>query len=136
MFYSCSRYPDCDCAVGNPPEKDHPCPQCGSLLLRRPKSLRCWGCGAELDLDFNVTKDGDVEAETAARQAKATAKAARAAAKKPAARKSTAKKSTAKKSTAKKKKPAAKNQPAARKQPATTTTAAASIPSTEGPAEG
>ena len=64
MFYSCGRYPDCDCAVGNPPEKDHPCPECGSLLLRRPKSLRCWGCGAELDLDFNVTKPGDVEAET------------------------------------------------------------------------
>jgi DNA topoisomerase-1 len=59
MFYSCSRYPDCDCAVGNPPEKDHPCPQCGSMLLRRPKSLRCWGCGAELDLEFNVTKEGD-----------------------------------------------------------------------------
>ena len=33
--------------------------------------LRCWGCGAELDLDFNVTKEGDVEAETAARAAKA-----------------------------------------------------------------
>ena len=47
--------------------KDRPCPECGSLLLRRPKSLRCWGCGAELDLDFNVTKPGDVEAETAAR---------------------------------------------------------------------
>jgi DNA topoisomerase-1 len=135
MFYSCSRYPDCDCAVGNPPEKDHPCPQCGSLLLRRPKSLRCWGCGAELDLDFHVTKDGDVEAETAARQAKAAAKAARAAAKKPTAKKSTAKKSTRKKSTAKKQ-PAAKKKPAARKQPAATTTAAASIPSTEGPAEG
>jgi DNA topoisomerase I len=79
MFYSCSRYPDCDCAVGNPPEKDRPCPECGSVLLRRPKSLRCWGCGAELDLDFNVTKPGDVEAETAAREAKAAARAARAA---------------------------------------------------------
>ncbi|MGI8479686.1 MAG: type I DNA topoisomerase, partial [Gaiellaceae bacterium] len=67
IFYSCSRYPDCDCAVGNPPEKDHPCPECGSLLLRRPKSLRCWGCGAELDLDLKVTKSGDVEGETAAR---------------------------------------------------------------------
>ena len=82
MFYSCDRYPDCDCAVGNPPEKDHPCPECGSLLLRRPKSLRCWGCGAELDLEFTVTKSGDVEAEAAARAAKAAAQAARAAAKK------------------------------------------------------
>ena len=73
IFYSCSTYPDCDNAVGNPPEKDHPCPECGSLLLRRPKSLKCWGCGAELDLEFNVTKSGDVEAETAAREAKRAA---------------------------------------------------------------
>jgi DNA topoisomerase-1 len=115
MFYSCSRYPDCDCAVGNPPEKDRPCPECGSLLLRRPKSLRCWGCGAELDLDFTVTKSGDVEAETAAREAKAAARAARAAAKKKApAKKTTAKKkTTARKTTAAKKKtsPAAKRSP-------------------------
>ena len=47
------------------------------LLLRRPKSLKCWGLGAELDLEFNVTKNGDVEAETAAREAKAAARAAR-----------------------------------------------------------
>jgi DNA topoisomerase-1 len=115
MFYSCSRYPDCDCAVGNPPEKDRRCPECGSLLLRRPKSLRCWGCGAELDLDFSVTKSGDVEAETAAREAKAAARAARAAAKKKApAKKTTAKKkTTARKTTAAKKKtsPAAKRSP-------------------------
>jgi DNA topoisomerase-1 len=109
MFYSCSRYPDCDCAVGNPPEKDRPCPECGSLLLRRPKSLRCWGCGAELDLDFTVTKSGDVEAETAAREAKAAARAARAAAKKaPSKKTATKKKATAKKKTTatKKKAPA------------------------------
>ncbi len=103
IFYSCSRYPDCDCAVGNPPEKDHPCPQCGSLLLRRPKSLKCWGCGAELDLEFNVTKDGDVDAETAAREAKAAARAARAAKKKTIAKKATAKKKTAAKKTTRKK---------------------------------
>jgi len=99
IFYSCSRYPDCDCAVGNPPEKDRPCPECGSLLLRRPKSLKCWGCGAELDLEFNVTRGGDVEAETAAREAKRAARAKRAAAKK---------KVPAKKKTAARKKPAAK----------------------------
>ncbi|MGH2539452.1 MAG: type I DNA topoisomerase [Actinomycetota bacterium] len=115
IFYSCSRYPDCDCAVGNPPERDRPCPECGSLLLRRPKSLRCWGCGAELDLEFNVTKPGDVEAETAAREAKAAARAARAVSKKkssvkkkttakrkPARRKTTAKKTTPQKTTAQK----------------------------------
>ncbi len=85
-FYGCDRYPECDLAVNNPPEKDRPCPECGSLLLRRPKSLRCWNCGAELDLDFNVTKSGDVEAEAEARRLKAEARARKAAArKKPAA---------------------------------------------------
>jgi sRNA-binding protein len=74
------------------------------LLLRRPKSLRCWNCGAELDLEFNVTKSGDVEEEAAVRAAKATAKAARAAAKN---KKAPAKKTTARKKTTKKK-PAAK----------------------------
>ena len=107
MFYGCDRYPDCDFAVNNPPEKDHPCPECGSLLLRRPKSLRCWNCGAELDLEFNVTKSGDVEAEAAARAAKADgagrARAPRSSKKAPA-KKTTARKKTA----AKKKKPAAK----------------------------
>jgi DNA topoisomerase-1 len=105
IFYSCSRYPDCDCAVGNPPDPDHPCPECGSLLLRRPKSLRCWGCGAELDLELNVTKHGDVEAETAAREAKAAARAARAAAKKKTATRK--KKSSARKKQAVTKKTAA-----------------------------
>jgi DNA topoisomerase I len=103
IFYSCSRYPDCECAVGNPPENDRPCPQCGSLLLRRPKSLKCWGCGAELDLEFTVTKDGDVEAETAAREAKAAARAARAAKKKSTAKKATEKTSARKKKTTRKK---------------------------------
>ncbi len=121
-FYSCDRYPDCDCAVGNPPEKDRPCPECGSLLLRRPKSLRCWGCGAELDLEFNVTNPGDVEEETASREAKAVAKASRAAAKK----KNTAKKPTRKKSAAKK--------PMRKKTVATARTGAAA--SAEAPAEG
>jgi DNA topoisomerase-1 len=115
LFYSCSRYPDCDCAVGNPPEKDRPCPECGSLLLRRPKSFRCWGCGAELDTEFNVTKNGDVETETAAREAKAAARAARAAKKKTTARKKT----TAKKRTGTKKNPAARKKAAAKKSTAT-----------------
>jgi DNA topoisomerase I len=104
-FYGCDRYPECDLAVNNPPEKDRPCPECGSLLLRRPKSLRCWNCGAELDLDFNVTKSGDVEAEAEVRRAKAEARARKAAArKKPAAKKKTTarKKTAAKKTTAKK----------------------------------
>ena len=105
-FYGCNRYPECDLAVNNPPEKDRPCPECGSLLLRRPKSLRCWNCGAELDLDVNVTKSGDVEAEAEARRLKAEARARKAAArKKPAAKKKTTarKKTAAKKTTAKKK---------------------------------
>jgi DNA topoisomerase-1 len=104
-FYGCDRYPECDLAVNNPPEKDRPCPECGSLLLRRPKSLRCWNCGAELDLDFNVTKSGDAEAEAEVRRAKAEARARKAAArKKPAAKKKTTarKKTAAKKTTAKK----------------------------------
>ena len=95
LFYSCDRYPECTFAVSNPPIADHPCPECGSLLLQRPKSVKCWNCGAELDLEFNVTKSGDVEGEAAARAAKSVAKAARAAAK--------AKKAPAKKKTAAKK---------------------------------
>ena len=113
-FYSCDRYPECDFAVGNPPDADHPCPECGSLLLRRPKSLRCWNCGAELDLEYNVTKSGDVEEEAAARAAKATAKAARAAAKQ---KKAPAKKTTMRKKATKKKKPAAKKPAAASSLP-------------------
>jgi DNA topoisomerase I len=102
LMYGCERYPDCDFAVNHPPIGDHPCPECGSLLIRRPKSIRCWGCGAELDHEFNVTKSGDPEAEAEARAAKAAARAARAAAKKrtTAAKKTTAKRSPAKKKTA------------------------------------
>jgi DNA topoisomerase I len=116
-FYGCDRYPECDLAVNNPPEKDRPCPECGSLLLRRPKSLRCWNCGAEMDLDFNVTKSGDAEAEAEVRRVKAEARARKAAArKKPAAKKkTTARKKTAAKKTTAKKTAAAKPPSAAKK---------------------
>ena len=104
-MYGCERYPDCDFAVNHPPVPDHPCPECGSLLIRRPKSLRCWGCGAELDDGFNVTKHGDPEAEAEARAAKSAARAARAAAqagaKAGAKKKTTAKRTAAKRSSAK-----------------------------------
>ena len=103
VFYGCDRYPECDLAVNNPPEKDRPCPDCGSILLRRPKSLRCWNCGAELDLEFNVTKSGDAEAEAEVRRVKAEARAARAAAKAAKTAKTGAKKTTKKKTAAKKK---------------------------------
>jgi DNA topoisomerase-1 len=117
LMYGCERYPDCDFAVNHPPIGDHPCPKCGSLLIRRPKSIRCWGCGAELDPEFNVTKSGDPQAEAEARAAKAAARAARAAAKKTTSKKTTAKRSAAKKSAAKKsaaKKSAAKKTAAKR----------------------
>jgi DNA topoisomerase-1 len=78
LMYGCERYPECDFAVNHPPDPDHRCPECGSLLVRRPKSLRCWGCGAELDVELNVTRSGDPEAEAAARAARAAARAARA----------------------------------------------------------
>jgi DNA topoisomerase-1 len=95
-FYSCDRYPECTLAVSNPPIKDHPCPECGSLLLQRPKSIKCWNCGAELDLEFQVTKSGDPEAEAAVRAAKAAAREARSKArKKPTAKRSAAKRSAA-----------------------------------------
>ena len=100
VFFGCDRYPECDLAVNNPPEKDRPCPECGSILLRRPKSLRCWNCGAELDLEFTVTKSGDADAEAEVRRVKAEARAARAAAK--AAKDGSKKKTTARKSTKKK----------------------------------
>jgi DNA topoisomerase-1 len=101
-FYSCDRYPECMCAVSNPPLEDTPCPECGSVLLQRPKSIRCWNCGAELDLDMNVTKHGDPDAEAAARAAKTEARAARSASrKKTAAKKSGAKRTAAKRSGAK-----------------------------------
>jgi DNA topoisomerase I len=76
-FFSCDRYPECTFAVSHPPVADRPCPECGSLLLARPKSYRCWNCGAELDLDFGVKKHGDPEAEAAARAARAAARQAR-----------------------------------------------------------
>jgi DNA topoisomerase-1 len=78
LLYGCERYPECDFAVSNPPEPDRPCPECGSLLVRRPKSYRCWNCGAELDLELQVKKHGDPEAEAQARATKAAARAARA----------------------------------------------------------
>ena len=102
VFFGCARYPECDMAANNPPVKDRPCPECGSLLLARPKSYRCWGCGAELDLEFDVTRPGDPEAEAAARAAKAEARAARAAAKQA--------------KGAKRKKPAARKKAAAKKR--------------------
>ena len=110
LMYGCERYPDCDGAVNNPPIKDKPCPECGGLLLQRPKSVKCWTCGAEMDDDLNVTKVGDVEAEAASRAAKAAARAARAATKK---KTSATKKKSAAKRTTKKKKTTAKKLPAA-----------------------
>ena len=103
LMYGCERYPDCDFAVNHPPDAEHPCPECGSLLVRRPKSVRCWGCGAEFDLEINLAKPGDPEAEAEARAAKAAARAARAAKKGGAAAKRTTRRSTAvKRTTAKK----------------------------------
>jgi DNA topoisomerase-1 len=81
-FFGCDRYPECDLAVSNPPYPDRPCPECGSLLLRRPKSFRCWNCGCELDTRFTVKRHGDPEAEAAARAAKAATRQARAKARK------------------------------------------------------
>jgi DNA topoisomerase I len=81
-FYGCDRYPECDFSVSTPPVKGHPCPECGSVLLERAKSYRCWNCGAELDRDWNVTKQGDPEAEAEARAARAAAREARAKTKK------------------------------------------------------
>jgi DNA topoisomerase-1 len=101
LMYGCERYPDCDFAVNHPPIADRPCPECGSLLIRRPKSLRCWGCGAELGDAFNVTKSGDPVAEAEARAAKAAAREARAAAKQGAKKKTAAKRTVAKRSTTK-----------------------------------
>ncbi len=111
VFFGCSRYPECDFAVNNEPLKEPRCPEDGSLLLQRPKSIRCWGCGAEFDLDMKLTKPGDPTAEAESRAAKSAARAARAAAK-------AAKKTTTKKKATTKKKPAAKKNPAARKKTA------------------
>jgi DNA topoisomerase-1 len=109
VFYGCDRYPECDMAANHPPVGDHPCPECGSLLLARPKSYRCWGCGAEMDLDFNVTRSGDPEAEAAARAAKAEARVKRAAAK-------AAKTTKGKQKTTARKKPTARAKRASPKQ--------------------
>jgi DNA topoisomerase-1 len=98
LFYGCDRYPDCDFAVSNRPVKEHPCPECGSILLERPKSYRCWNCGAELDKELTVKKHGDPEAEAAARAAKAAARAERAKGRsKTAAKRSSAKRPAARK---------------------------------------
>ncbi|MDP9185638.1 MAG: type I DNA topoisomerase [Actinomycetota bacterium] len=107
VFYGCDRYPDCDFAVNNEPLKEPRCPVDGSLLVQRPKSIRCWGCGAEFDLDMVMTKDGDPEAEAESRAIKSAARAKRAAAK------------AAKKKPATKKKAAAKKKPAAKKKSST-----------------
>jgi len=121
-MYGCERYPDCDFAVNHPPISDHPCPECGSLLVRRPKSIRCWGCGAELDDAFNVTKSGDPQAEAEARAAKAAARAARANAK-AGAKKTSAKKTATKNKAPTRKAPARKSAAtrSAKKVAATTT---------------
>jgi DNA topoisomerase-1 len=132
LMYGCVRYPECDFAVNHPPIADKPCPECGSLLVNRPKSIRCWGCGAELDHDLQVTKAGDPEAEAAARAARSAARAARAAKKAApksgAAKKSTANRSTAKKSTAKganaKKTTSRRGTPTPEAEPADTTAGA------------
>ena len=112
MFYGCSRYPGCDFAANNEPMATPACPECGSLLLKRPKSIRCWGCGAEFDLDMGLKKTGDPEAEAAARRAKAEARAARQAAK-----------ASAKKKPAARKKATARKKPAAKKAATSTETA-------------
>jgi DNA topoisomerase I len=135
IFYGCDRYPECDFGVNHPPIADRPCPECGGLLVRRPKSIRCWACGAELDADFNVTKSGDPEAEAAARAARAEARAKRAAARAKSPAKRTAKRSGAKKSaatkTAAKKTAAKKRKTAAKKR----TTASTAHPEAAAPAE-
>jgi DNA topoisomerase-1 len=108
LFYGCDRYPECDFAVNNEPLKEPRCPVDGSLLVQRPKSIRCWGCGAEFDLDMQQTKDGDPEAEAEARAAKSAARAARAAAKAAKKKPATKKKAAAKKKSTTRKKAAAK----------------------------
>jgi DNA topoisomerase-1 len=112
LMYGCVRYPECDFAVNHPPIEGKPCPECGSLLVNRPKSIRCWGCGAELDHDLNVTRSGDPEAEATARAAKSAARAARAAKKGTAKRTTAKKKNTAKKTTTSKSATTAASEPA------------------------
>jgi DNA topoisomerase-1 len=122
VFYGCDRYPECDFAVNNEPLKEPRCPIDGSLLVQRPKSIRCWGCGAEFDLDMVMTKDGDPAAEAESRAAKSAARAARAAAKAAKTAKTPKKKPAAKKKGTAKRKPAAKKTKtaAAKNEPAPT----------------
>ena len=118
VFFGCSRYPDCDFAVNNEPLQEPRCPEDGSLLVQRPKSIRCWGCGAEFDQDMVLTKSGDPQAEAEARAARSAARAARAVAK------------AAKKKPATKKKPAARKKPTAKKKTTTARKPAAKKPAT------
>lgn len=49
-FYSCSRYPDCDFAMWNPP-MDTPCPRCGfPIQEKRAKGVYCPRCKKKTDL--------------------------------------------------------------------------------------
>lgn len=48
-FYSCSRYPDCDYAMWNPP-LDTPCPRCGfPIQEKRAKGVYCPRCKKKTD---------------------------------------------------------------------------------------
>jgi len=48
-FYSCSRYPDCDFALWNPP-LDTPCPRCGfPIQEKRVKGVFCPRCKKKTD---------------------------------------------------------------------------------------
>lgn len=48
-FYSCSRYPDCDFAMWNPPI-DAPCPRCGfPIQEKRVKGVYCPRCKKKTD---------------------------------------------------------------------------------------
>jgi len=48
-FYSCSRYPDCDFALWNPP-LDTPCPRCGfPIQEKRVKGVYCPRCKKKTD---------------------------------------------------------------------------------------
>ncbi len=49
LFYSCSRYPDCDFAMWNKPV-DRECPRCGfPLLEERKKGVFCPSCRKKID---------------------------------------------------------------------------------------
>ncbi|MFO7626741.1 MAG: type I DNA topoisomerase [Candidatus Fermentibacteraceae bacterium] len=48
-FYSCSRYPDCDFAMWNPP-MDTPCPRCGfPIQEKKAKGVYCPRCKKKTD---------------------------------------------------------------------------------------